>query len=297
MSNIPGLGWSSGAYVPGSTPSGYAAFASWRGRLLDVVVDWPARQRWSDIVDPAWLYRAWAGTQYTKVFGVAMIPENDGASLESCAQGEYDARWRQFGSNIAMAGLAASTIIRLGWEFNTDNFVWAARDPDAFSACWRRVFTAAETTAPELRWDWTVNRGPSQALSDPRAAYPGDAYVDIVGVDTYDMWPAVMTDSDWAVHYSGPYGLRFWADFADSHGKPLSVPEWGVISGTLEAGHSGGDNPLFVERMFQFFQSLGPNLAYEAYFNAEGSGCGCALNDPTNNPLAAAAYRSAYEPG
>jgi hypothetical protein len=60
-----GLGWNSGAFVPGSDPARYRNFGDWRGRPLDVVVDWPARQSWSDIVDPSWLYRAWAGTPYT----------------------------------------------------------------------------------------------------------------------------------------------------------------------------------------------------------------------------------------
>jgi len=288
------LDWSSGVYVPGSDPARHALFGTWRERPLDVVVDWPARQTWSDVVDPAWLYRRWAGTPYTKVFGVAMIPSNEGATLSACANGAYDSYWRQFGTNIAAAGLAGDTVIRLGWEFNISSYAWSTSDPVLYADCWRRVVTAAESTAPHLRWDWTVNRGRSALMPDPRAAYPGDDYVDIVGVDSYDMWPAVTTEADWATHYSGSYGLRFWADFAAAHGKPMSVPEWGVISGSLAAGHNGGDNPFYIEHMVQFFRSLGPALAYESYFNANGTGCGCALVDPTQNPLAAAAYRSAY---
>ncbi|TFV61220.1 UNVERIFIED_ORG: hypothetical protein E4P37_19170 [Bacillus sp. AZ43] len=48
-----GLGWRSGVYHPGSRADRYAAFGDWRGRPLDVVVDWPARQTWDDIVNPA----------------------------------------------------------------------------------------------------------------------------------------------------------------------------------------------------------------------------------------------------
>src|SRR3954466_12894092 len=95
------------------------------------------------------------------------------------------------------------------------------------------------------------------------------------------MWPAVKTEADGTTQHRGPSRLRFWADFAAAHGKQISVPEWGVVSGTLGAGHNGGDNPLYVDHMVDFFRSLGPALAYEAYFNAPGSGCGCALVDPS----------------
>jgi len=35
-------------------------------------------------------------------------------------------------------------------------------------------------------------------------------------------------------------------------------------------------------------------MAYESYFDANGSGCGCSIFDLTMNPLAAAAYGTAY---
>src|SRR3712207_8305815 len=41
-----------------------------------------------------------SGTPYTKVLGVGMIPEDGTASLAECADGRYDAYWRQFGANI-----------------------------------------------------------------------------------------------------------------------------------------------------------------------------------------------------
>src|SRR4030095_3058110 len=131
------------------------------------------------------------------------------------------------------------TIIRLGWEFNGDWYKWAAYDPGAFAGCFRKIVGAAEQTAPGLRWDWTVNRGPGQSVRDARDAYPGDAFVDIVGIDSYDIWPGVSDDPSCAVHLNGPYGLKFWADFAAQHGKKLSVPEWGVYPGTAQAGQNG----------------------------------------------------------
>lgn len=295
MLHQSGMPWRSGVYLPGSNAATSESFGAWRGRPLDVVVDWSARQTWDEIVNPDWLYRAWSQTPYTKALGVAMVPEGDSsATIARCATGAYDDKWRQFGRNIAAAGMADTTVVRLGWEFNGNWYKWSAYDPAAWAECWRQIVTAAEETAPGLRWDWTVNRGAGQSLRDARQAYPGDAYVDIVGVDSYDMYPGVRTEAQWQEHYSGEYGLKFWADFARAHGKHLSVPEWGVYPGTLHAGHNGGDNPFYVRKMVEFFGSLGPLLAYEAYFNDKGAYYAGSLFSPVQAPQAADAYRRLY---
>ncbi|TFV61219.1 UNVERIFIED_ORG: hypothetical protein E4P37_19165 [Bacillus sp. AZ43] len=225
-----------------------------------------------------------------------MIPEGDGgATIDGCASGAYDDRWRQFGRHLAAAGMADETIVRLGWEFNGDWYKWSAHDPAVWAECWRQIVGAAEESAPELRWDWTVNRGAGQSVRDARDAYPGDAYVDVVGVDSYDMYPGVRSEADWNQHYAGEFGLRFWADFAEQHGKPLSVPEWGVYPGTMHAGNNGGDNSLYIRKMVEFFRSMGPDLAYEAYFNDKGNYYAGSLWGPTRVPQAAAAYRGLYQ--
>ncbi|WP_409331692.1 glycoside hydrolase family 26 protein [Trujillonella humicola] len=290
-----GLSWRSGVYIPGSNAATYASFGQWRGSGLDVVVDWSARNSWNDIVNPTWLYDAWAGTPYTKVFGVAMVPEGDGsATIANCARGAYNDRWREFGRNIVAAGLDDESIIRLGWEFNGNWYKWSAYDPAAWAECWRAIVSSAEQTAPRLRWDWTVNRGVGQSVADARQAYPGDAYVDIIGVDSYDMWPGVRTEADWQAHYAGPGGLRSWVDFARERGKLLSVPEWGVYPGTAHAGNNGGDNAFYIQKMAEFFRSLGPLLAYEAYFNEPASYYAGSIFGPEQNPRAAAAYRQHF---
>lgn len=262
-----------------------------------MVIDWPNRANWNDVVNPDWLYNLWENTPYTKVFGVAMLPEQDAsATMQRCAAGEYDARWREFGRVIKARGFEAQTIVRLGWEFNGDWYKWAAWDPPAFVNCWRHIVTSVRTQAPRLRFDWTVNRGEGQSVRDARTAYPGDAYVDIVGIDSYDAWPGATTESTWQKHYAGEYGLKFWADFAAAHGKPLSVPEWGIYPGKAFAGHNGGDNAFYIARMTDFFRANAGRLAYEAYFDESAAYYGGAIFDPVQNPRASAAYLKVYRP-
>jgi len=291
--HLSGLPWVSGVYARGQGVAGVKRFGAWRGAPVDVVVDWPARQTWDDIVNPAWLYNIWKNTPYTKAFGVAPVPEGDAsATMAGCAAGLYNSKWRQFGANIKAAGLDDETVIRLGWEFNGDWYKWQAKNPRQFVSCWRQIVRSAEQTAPALLWEWTVNRGKGASVVDARKAYPGDAYVDIVGIDSYDMWPGVTSEADWARQYSGPYGLKFWSDFARSRGKKVSVPEWAVYP--ANAGSNGGDNAFYISKMRGFFKSQGSHLAYEAYFNESAAYVSGSLFGPTQNPAAAARYRSLF---
>jgi len=286
-----GLGWASGVYIPGDNTGAVESFGTWRGARTDVSVTWPARSNWNDVTNSTWIYDRWRNAPQTLVLGLPPFPENVGATMDACANGSYDAQWRQFGTTIKNYGLSDRTIIRLGWEFNGNWYAWSARNPGTFAACWRKVQAAAESTAPGLRWDWNVNRGTSQLGIDSRDAYPGDAYVDIVGVDSYDGWPGATTEATWNEHYNGSYGLKFWADFARQHGKKLSVPEWGVYPGTAWAGHNGGDNPLYIQKMHEFFSRNSSSIAYENYFNQKRQH---QLTPSNANPRSSAMYRNLW---
>lgn len=284
-----GLRWASGAFMTEQRPGMHNAFGRWRKAKTDLAITYTGRSSWSEIVNPTWLFAAWKNAPQTLVIGAPPFPERPAYSLAACSRGDYDRQWRRFGANIAKARLASRTIVRLAWEFNGEWQQWAARKPADFVRCWRHVFRAVESRAPGLRWDWTVNRGNSEGvMKDPRKAWPGKKYVDIVGVDSYDGWPAVRGRAGWNVQYAGDYGLKFWADFARSKGKRLSVPEWGLHRGSAWAGHNGGDNPYYIRKMFGFFREQRGNLAYEAYFNDAEPEHMTALSV---NPRGAAEYR------
>jgi hypothetical protein len=283
-----GLRWASGAFVPEQAPGQHNAFGTWRRAKTDVALTYTGRSSWADIVDPTWLYETWKKAPQTVVISSAPFPDGGGTSLAACARGAYDAQWRRFGIGVVKAGMASRTVVRLAWEFNGGWQPWAARKPADFVRCWRRIFTAAESKAPSLRWDWTVNRGNGDALADARKAWPGRNYVDIVGIDSYDGYPAVLGKAGWNAQYAGAYGLKFWADFARRKGKRLSVPEWGLYPGTAWAGHNGGDNPYYIRKMFAFFNQQRGNLAYETYFNDDNPAHASAL---PSNPRGGAEYR------
>jgi hypothetical protein len=224
-------------------------------------------------------------------FGVAMLPEDvPGVSLQACAGGSYDSYWRKFGTVISSYGLGRS-IIRLGWEFNGNWYVWKATNATTWAQCWRQVVTSARSTAPGLQWDWNVGRGLSTGLADPTLAYPGNAYVSMIGIDSYDWWPPAKTAAGWQTQLNGRQGLNYWLAFAKAHGKLLSVPEWGNAS----AGESaGGDDPQYVEDMRTFFAANAAEIAFECNFQGPPSSGGGSYGPGTLVPQAAMAYKAAF---
>jgi Glycosyl hydrolase family 26 len=281
-----GLAWPSGVYNDGWTPSNDAGFASWRGRAIDTAVTFPARTHWSDFVGPSADYTGFEGQNYTMVFAVPPIPEDGSATMAGCAAGSYNSEWTTFGNTMTSLGLGSS-IIRLGWEFNGNWFAWGGGDPATFAACWRQIVSTVRAVAPNLKFDWNVNRESSAGMPNDTvlSAYPGDAYVDIVGVDSYDWY------GDWDTQLNGAYGLNYWLNFAKSHGKDLSVPEWGLYPGST-AGY--GDDPGYIQHMHDFFAANAAAIAYESYFNESASFIADSIWNPVQNPNSANTYNSLW---
>jgi len=285
------VSWKSGVSFPTVNAVGATqAFGSWRDLAVGVAVAWPARATWADFTQLNSFYTTWAGQPYTKAFGIPLFPDDVGATIEGCIAGNYNYYWRTFANTMNSTGLSAQgTIIRLGWEFNQDP---QSGSPSQFAACFRQIESTVSAIAPGLIWDWNVNRGPSDQMPGNSVldAYPGNQYVNLIGVDSYDDWPAANTAGGWQDQLNGPYGLNFWLNFAKAHGKLLSVPEWGVATGNMWPGHEGGDDPAYIKDMYDFFAANKTSIAFESYYN----GSGTAIFDPVENPAASAEYQKLW---
>jgi hypothetical protein len=292
-----------GVYVGSASPTHAAAFAKWSGEHISYVVEFPDRETWSGIESPWFIPHVWSAAAPTYrtdvlVLSVPMLPANSG-TLQSGAAGTYDAHFRKLAQHLAAAGLASRTVIRLGWEFNSGWARWsAAKDPAAYVAYFRRVVKTMRAIAPTLRFDWCPAQGDDQfsgISGGLGAAYPGDAYVDYIGLDVYDQaWdadgkPVADPAVRWQQLVTNPGGLAWQAAFAAAHHKQLSYPEWGLAQ--RKDGHGGGDDPTFVTNMHAWFASH--DVAYQAYFDLDTSDALHALGTKTF-PLASAAFRRLF---
>jgi beta-mannanase len=206
----------------------------------------------------------------------------------------YDAQWRKLGTFLVDHNRGDS-ILRLGWGPNDLSHPWHAdTDPTPWIACFHHVVSAIRATDPRVRIDWSFNAlGASYvAPGDPYADYPGDAYVDFIGIEAYDRFPPTRTQSEWDAKCKGLTGLCTLIAFTRQHAKKLGIAEWGAVSC---GDDSGGDNPFFVQKMFEIFAANTDVMGYEAYFEADTDVCSSIANGG-QVPNAAAKYKELYGP-
>jgi hypothetical protein len=280
--------------------SGLLQEEAWTGVKVTQMLDFTPTSSWAQIANP-YALDSYKGMGMRLELSVPLLPDDPTTTLEQCASGAYDTYWAALAKNLTVRGLGNS-VVRPGWEMNGNWYRWSARGKEAdYVGCFRSLVTAMRTvTGQAFLFDW--NPAVAADLSDATLTYPGDDYVDVVGLDVYDMswaWYPV-ADPDpvavetarlqvWRYLHVGPRGLAFWSGFGKAHGKPLAVTEWGVT--WRSDGHGGGDNPGFIDRMLNWITDPGNNVAYSNYFEIDTTNTGHALTTPgTRFPEAAARY-------
>lgn len=262
-----GLPWASGS-------TGNEIFGTWRGRPQDIHVIFSGRDSWDDVrrVPGFATTRRYAANARVSL-GLAMLMNAQRGDFAGCVNGVNDEHIRAVARGLVANG-AGNSVVRLGWEMNGKGFPWSvgnfAASAPVYRECFMRLASIIRAEAPDVLIEWTPRRG-----TDPRlrleSLYPGDEYVDIIGLLYYDWWPASPTEADWNRNlvqrdkHGGPRGLATWLAFAQDRGKPFAVAEWGIGKhGTMNPF----DNPLFIRKMFEFFNDNASDIAYESYFNS-----------------------------
>ncbi|HEY4366351.1 MAG TPA: glycosyl hydrolase [Steroidobacteraceae bacterium] len=267
---------------------GVADFKRWFGRNPDQTLEfitWQIMQEGS-----TWAMGCWKNAgQKSVVYSIPMLPDDNSATLAEGAAGKFDALFRNYALKLVQFGYGHA-VIRLGWEFNGDWYPWAAsKDPESWKAYWRRIVTAMRSApGAHFKFDWTMAGGWTDFL--PEAAYPGDEYVDIIGMDLYNIvWDknADTPEGRWDFHLNTRRGLVWQRDFAAQHRKPISFAEWGT--GKQPSG-GGGDDPYFIEQMAAWIGAS--NTAYHNYWDHTG-GFNAKLSDG-HQPQSAAAFLRAF---
>ena len=254
-----------GVYRGAAAPDKVVHYERWLKRPVRWALDFQSIQDWQRSESPTWQLRPWKQSPFRLVLSIPMLPES-GGTLAAGAAGTYNEHFRRLASALVRNGLG-KTVLRVGWEFNGSWSDWsAASSPTDFVAYWRQIVTVMRGIAPGLRFDWCPTLGLGALPTEQ--AWPGDAFVDYIGSDVYDQaWgsngaPISDAAERWNHLLTQPYGLKWLAEFAAAHRKPISLPEWGLIA--RSDGHGGGDDPFFIRQMHQWI--LEHNVAYAIYF-------------------------------
>ncbi len=258
----------------------------------------PTWAAWVDpwiLVNPDAPFIAWVAADpsgHSLIDTQNLIPDSEASDpnwTAECAAGDFNLYAAEFATNMVAAGLG-DTVIRLGHEMNGDWYNDSLGTTLAEWQQWGQCF-AQEVTAMRavpgchFLFDWNVNANYRDIpLAD---FYPGNAYVDIIGIDAYDETgvsiPAVGQPGRFQALAAEPDGLDEVAAFAAANDKPLSIPEWGTLS-------TQGDDGAYVTAMANFIASH--DVAYNSYFNADVDNV--YPLDPSVAPLTVTAYRAAF---
>ncbi len=238
--------------------------------------------------------------------------------FQAFASGQYDGVVTGIVQAWAKAGFS-NLVFRPGWEMNLTGPTFAGDDAQS-QADWVKAFqhvytvlhqaAAAQGVAVQVVWNpSTTNYSNSYVTTN---LYPGDGYVDVVGIDmyadlhpysdssptpTYHDWNTGLEDSTTAqfiadpvnrMHYwSHPAATR-WAEdssgghsqsfdslvrFAALHGKPLAIPEAGA--GNSDWGVDVADDAAFPEWLSQQLaaaQASGVQIAFVNPWDSNGGG-------------------------
>jgi hypothetical protein len=278
---------------PSHTATGVAAFTQLAGAAPGAVLDFASSADWNGIAAPQWVIAPHAGSAARFELSLPMLPDSGPYSLAACAAGAYNDEWTIAARNL-VAGHEPDAVVRPGWEFNGTWYRWSAKNDIAgYVGCFRQIVVTMRAVAGQrFAFDWNPNLGGGAFPAEQ--AYPGDAYVDYVGVDAYDTsWTwyatqgtptAAQAAAAWSYDLNGDHGLKFWSTFAAAHHKSMAITEWGVTA--VGGGHGGGDDAAFVQHMFDFMTDPANHVAYMHYFDTPTH----QLTGATPFPAAAAVF-------
>ncbi|WP_443072494.1 glycoside hydrolase family 26 protein [Streptomyces sp. NBC_01485] len=201
--------------------------------------------------------------------------------LRKGARGDYDDHFRALARRLVALGVPDAVLV-VGWEMNGITYTHrCGPDPGAWKRYWARIVDvmrsvnggrSVDSGRQRFRFEFTPSRG--RDAVPWTACYPGDRYVDVVGMDAYDQ-PHGMS---FAEQVAEPYGLAAHVRFARAHGKPVAYPEWGL--------YRNGDNPEYMRGMLTWFAEHRP------LYQTISDYCPHGVWRCPDNPRSSAVYRN-----
>ncbi len=269
----------------GNSPKAVLAFEEWLDRPVDFVRAHTGRGSWWDYDSSI----GWVGSQLqalNKPINWTIPMFAFGGNLAEAASGAYDDHYVKAAQSILKTRSVDEKIfVRFGEEFNGGWMPWAAKGKEGdFIQTYRNMVDAFRSVSDKFVFEWNVNVG-HQGM-DPAKAYPGDAYVDVIGMDFYlnTAWDPKDPLAAWDYMVKRDYGLQWLESFAAQHGKPTAYAEWGIKA----------DNAApYITKAAEWFQSH--NVLYQSYWD-DNNEMPSKISDGSNpqNAAEAAAYKAAF---
>ena len=211
-------------------------------------------------------------------------------SLEALARGEADVAMRRFAREGAAWG--KPFLLRWAWEMNGKGIPWSGLrnggpglGPARYVAAWRRFHRLSrESGMRQARWVWCVDAwgmGPAVGWNHWSAYWPGEAYVDWLGIDAY-RWPHT-PEHPLMELIDGPLA----ADFVSQ--APAHCGDKPILIGEVATSNGDPGSAAWIRASFAALARQ-PAIAAICWFNKNQDGVDWQLRKGT---AATDAYRAA----
>ena len=263
----------------GNDPPAVKAFEAWLGRRVDFITVYTGDTSWEDFGrGPAYECDLLGSLGRPLNWSVSLIVA--GATLQQAASGAYNEHYIQAARAIERRCSEPVIYVRTGWEQNGDWMKWAAKGREKqFIGAFQSFVTCFRAVSPRFKLVWCPNVG----QNDPSLSYPGDFFVDVIGLDVYHapQWDPADPVAAWNYMVTRRYGLQWHLQFARSHGKPIAYPEWGVRRDGFG---------FYITQMAEWFKASG--VLYQSYWDSNADYPG--MLHGGQYPSTAAAFRRAF---
>ncbi len=321
--------------VQGKAGDGILAYEGFAGKrmhyVLDYMVDAPAN--WTDFTTcrlgtRAPYLSAWQDFDFDgRIMMLSLSPcagrstGSGGTTWAAEAAGTNDPYWTTLTDNIISHGLG-NACIRLGREFNYNAWHWSpgvtGDSIAAYKAGYRHIVDLMRSRPGAnftFCWNPAMSAGTMQGKSGWQAEtqnwYPGDDYVDVIGLDSYDYeqyqvltaapYTRVLSEQQHAFEHlrTAQDGIESWVRFAKDRGKPLCFPEWGDCLWLSGSGYYGGnDDPYFIGRWHEIFtRDLHYNYVPQPKTYQLGYGIATGTSIPMGNWMTGSGMSGITHPG
>jgi len=266
----------------GNDPAALARYSNWLGSAPDYVHGLLGMGSWKEFVNSAaWQANLWKNSDAEIHWSVPLITH--GSTLEAAASGAYNAHYRQAAEAMLKGSPGTDPIVlRAGWEANGEWFIWSGvGKEEAFKGAFRQLVDTFREVSDRFVFEWNINH--MSGGIDPATIYPGDDYVDIMGMDFYFKPQYYGSNPTSAFNFikNDVYGLQWFENFAEAHGKPTSYSEWGVI---------GNNAAPFVRLAKAWFDAH--DVVLQSYWDSDADYSG-KLSDGSD-PATGSAYKTAF---
>jgi glycosyl hydrolase family 26 len=177
-------------------------------------------------------------------------------TLAGIAAGDHDAEIEKWAQGAKAWG--HPFFFSPWWEMNGGWYAWGRSEH--FIPAWRRFHDlVAAAGAANVTWVWTVNSIWSDPLSDPRPYYPGDAYVDWTGLDSYNWGRNPAQPDRWlTAEATITPTLKLIRDVAPT--KPVAIVE-------NASSEYGGNKTDYIREMLTTYLPHHPEIGAYLWFN------------------------------